>query len=364
MRELCKVFLCLIAIVGLQSAAFGQIGYSLTDNNRDVSGLDQQYYQFDLATGTGTLIAYLTPNGQPSGPGNPTIRREYEGLASIGSTLYGISEFDTELCNTGSDPITGLASDLRIFRVPGTYPAANGVAGAIGPQIGETCFPSGYTESAAAYNPNDGWIYAIAADDQLPADDIRTGLYRVSPSTGLATLVGNNASPTQDPGASTARGVIKTAACTGVNTPVNCSAGGEENPYIDGLAILPDGRIYGTAARLNDSNDFHGGLYRLFSAGGNVGRAQWIGYLFQGFDRNEDTGLANAGNTLYMMLELGPSLWTIPDVTPTAFGQGPNARAVPRNFASGNNNMTSPGCLRTPVCGDFEGFDIPNVPLR
>lgn len=361
MKELLRAFLCVIAIVGLQSATFAQIGYSITDNNRDATGLDQQYYAFDLSTGTGTLVAHLTSNGLPGGT---QIRREYEGLAAIGSTLFGVAEYDQENCNTGSDPLTGLASDVRMFRVPGTYPLANGVNNAIGPQVGETCFPSGFTEAAAAYNPNDGWIYAIASDDTLPAGDIRSGLYRVSPTTGLATLVGNNASPTPPPGSSTARGVIKTATCTGVNTPSNCSAGGEENPYIDGLAILPDGRIYGTAARLNDSGNFHGGFYRLFSAGANAGKAQWIGYLFEGQDINQDTGLANSGNTLYMILELGPSLWTIPDVTPTAFGQGPNARAVPRNFASGNNTMTAPGCVRTPVCGDFEGFDIPVVPIR
>jgi len=354
MGQLFRALFCLIAIAAVQSAAFGQIAYSLTDNNRDVSGLDQQYYQFDLSTGTGTLITNLVVNGQ-------VIRREYEGLASIGSTLYGISEFDTENCNTGSDPITGLASDLRKFRVPGTYPAANGVGSAIGPQVGETCFPSGYTESAAAYNAGDGWIYAIASDDTLPAGDIRSGLYRVSPSTGLATLVGNNLAPG---GGGVQRGIIKTAACTGVNVPNLCSAGGEENPYIDGLAILPDGRIYGTAARLNDAGAFHGGLYRLFATGANAGRAQWIGYMFNGVDINQDTGLANSGNTLYMILELGPTLWTIPNVTPTAFGDAPNARAVAAVLPGGGNTMTAPGCLRVPTCGDFEGFDIPSVQLR
>src|SRR5262245_19774149 len=147
MRQLSKILACLVAIGSLQSAMFGQIAYSITDNNRDVTNLDQQYYQFDLSTGQGTLLANLVVNGQQ-------VRREYEGIASIGSSLYAVSEFDTEVCNTGSDPLTGLASDLRTFRTPGTYPLANGVANPIGPQIGETCFPSGYTEAAAAYNPN------------------------------------------------------------------------------------------------------------------------------------------------------------------------------------------------------------------
>ncbi|MDQ3130165.1 MAG: hypothetical protein M3Q99_05320, partial [Acidobacteriota bacterium] len=119
----------------MQSTVSAQIGYSISDNNRDSTNLQQQYYQFDLSTGQGTLISNLTLNGQ-------TIRREYEGLAGIGSTLFGVAEFDTELCNTGSDPITGLAADLRVFRHGGTspnppYPQANGIQNAIGPQIGE-----------------------------------------------------------------------------------------------------------------------------------------------------------------------------------------------------------------------------------
>lgn len=342
MRSLFKALLCVAVIVTVQASAWGQIAYSITDNNRDVLQLDQQYYQFDLATGAGTLIGPLTINGQ-------TVRREYEGLASIGSVLYGVTEFDTELCNTGSDPITGLSADLRTFRTAGTYPIANGIANPIGPQIGETCFPAGFTESAAAYNPTDGWIYAIAADDTLPASAPRSRLFRVSPTTGLATQIGSGA---------TAAGLIKTAD----------SLGGDENPYFDGLAILPDGRIFATENRFNNNGTAHGGLYQLFATGPNAGRARWITNTLP-TDVNRDTGLANVGNTLYLLLE-DARVYVITDLTPSAPG---TAKATPLVFPQGNpagsNTLSTPGCLRTTIpgnsfCGDFEGFDIPVISVR
>lgn len=352
MKHVLKAMLCLAVMIAVQAQVFGQIAYSITDNNRDVTGLQQQYYAFDLSTGAGTLISDLTINGQ-------TVRREYEGLASIGSTLYGVAEFDTELCNSGSDPITGLSADLRVFRTATTYPVANGIADAVGPQIGELCTPSGFTEAAAAYNPVDGWIYSIAADDTLPASAPRSRLYRVSPTTGLSTQIGSGA---------TAAGLIKTAACTGVNTPSLCSAGGDENPYFDGLAITADGRIYATEARFNNSSaTTNGGLFRLFATGAQAGRAQFVSNLFS-TDVNRDTGLASVGNTLYLLLEDG-RVYSIGNLTPQAFGAPPEARATPLVFAGGGNTLTTPGCLR-PIafpgqfCGDLEGFDIPALPIR
>lgn len=338
MRNLFKAILAVAAIVSLNAAAFGQIGYSITDNNRDVTNLPQQYYQFDLATGQGTLISNLTLNGQ-------TIRREYEGLASIGSVLYGVAEFDTELCNTGSDPVTGLASDLRIFRTPGTYPQANGVSGPIGPQIGETCFPSGFTEAAAAYNATDGWIYAIASDDTLPANAPRSRLFRISPTTGLATQIGSGA---------TAAGLIKTAD----------SQGGDENPYFDGLAVTADGRIFASENRFNNNAGANGAIYQLFATGANAGRARFITNTLP-TDVNRDTGLAAFGNTLYLLLEDG-RVYTITDLTP---GPAGTAKATALVFPLGNpansNTLSTPGCLSTGAfCGDLEGFDIPVLPIR
>jgi hypothetical protein len=338
MKNLLKAFLCIVAIVSVPPFASAQIAYSITDNNRDVTNLQQQYYQFDLSTGQGTLISSLTLNGQ-------TIRREYEGLASVGSVLYGVAEFDTELCNTGSDPITGLAADLRIFRVPGNYPLPNGVANAIGPQIGELCFPAGFTESAAAYNPVDGFIYAIASDDTLPTTAPRSRIFRVSPTTGLATQIGD------------AAGITLTA-----------GSGGDQNPYFDGLAILPDGRAFATEARFTNnptqSSDpnvaDNGGLYRIFLTGPNAGRATFVKYLFP-TDVNRDTGAASTPNgVIYVLLEDARVWSTTADpgtpVTPLVF---------PNGNPAGSNTLSTPGCLRpTPFCGDFEGFDIPTPALR
>ncbi len=339
MKLISRISLCIAILISLQSFALGQLAYSITDNNRDVTNLQQQYYQFDLATGQGTLISDLTLNGQ-------TIRREYEGFASIGGVLYGVAEFDVELCNTGSDPITGLSADLRIFRGPNTYPLANGIAGPIGPQVGELCFPAGFTESAAAYNPIDGFIYAIASDDLLPASAPRSRIFRVSPTNGLATQVG-----------------------TGTGITLTAGSGGDENPYFDGLAILPDGRAYGSEARFNNnptqSTDpavaDNAGLYRIFLTGPNAGRATFTKYLLA-TDVNRDTGLANLGFTLYLLLEDG-RVYTTTAEAPV------NAVAVPAVFPLGNpagsNTLSTPGCLR-PIafpgqfCGDFEAFDIPN----
>lgn len=342
MRNLLNAVICIALIATLQTVGFGQIAYSITDNNRDALGLEQQYYQFDLSTGQGTLLSNLVIDGQ-------VIRREYEGLASIGSTLYGVAEFDAEVCNTGSDPVTGLASDVRLFRTPGNYPLANGIDSPIGPQIGETCFPSGFTEAAAAYNPIDGWIYAIASDDTLPSTAPRSRLFRVSPTTGLATQVGSGP---------TANGIIKTTD----------SLGGDENPYFDGLAILPDGRIYASENRFNNTGSAHGAVYQLFATGPNAGRARFITNTLP-TDVNRDTGLANVGTLLYLLLEDG-RVYTISDLTPSAPG---TAKAVPMVFSQGNpagsNTLSAPGCLRVtvpgePFCGDFEGFDIPVVAVR
>ncbi len=338
MKRSLKAIFSLVFIATMAAAVPAQIAYSITDNNRDVTNLQQQYYQFDLATGQGTLISNLVLNGQ-------VIRREYEGLAAIGSVLYGVSEFDTELCNTGSDPVTGLSSDLRIFRTPGTYPTANGITGPIGPQVGETCFVSGFTESAAAYNPVDGWIYAIAADDNLPASAPRSRLYRVSPTTGLATQIGSGA---------TALGLIKTA-----DSPL-----GDENPYFDGLAITADGRIFASENRFNNAPGANGAIFQLFATGANAGRARFITNTLP-TDVNRDTGLASFGNTLYLLLE-DARVYTITDLVPSTTNV---AKATPLVFPlgspAGSNTMSTPGCLSTGAfCGDFEGFDIPTLPIR
>lgn len=317
MKNFVKVLVIIITIVSLQSLVSAQIGYSVTDNNRDATGLEQQYYRFDLATGQGTLIQNLG-----------TIRREYEGFASSGSVLFGVSEFDTENCQTGSDPITGLSADVRIFRTTG-----------VGPQIGETCINIG-TEAAAGYNQQDGFIYSIASDDLFPTSAPRSRLYRISPTTGVSTQIG----PTD-----------------GITLTADSPAGGEQNPYMDGFTILPDGRAFGTEARFGSTTGTpgqseRGSMYRVFLSGPNAGRASFVKNLFT-FDAGRDTGLANTQDgTIYVLLEDGRVFLTSA------------SRTSPVTAAS-YGTLTTPGCLR-PIsfpgqfCGDFEAFDIPAPALR
>jgi hypothetical protein len=317
-------------------SAQSTIGYSISDNNTDDPPFnEQQFYSFDVNTGVGTLITGLGGQGAPEGTAG--LKREYEGLASIGSVLYGVSQpLAGTMCNTGNDPILGLNSDVRIFRVNGTYPLANGVQSAIGPQIGETCADFG-EESSAAYDPISGFIWAVFSDDLLPATAPRSRLYRISPTTGLATQIGPPAGMTE----------------------VNPALPGDDFPYIDGLAILPNGQAFGTDARftnnpIQDPDNINGafdngGLYRIFLTGANAGRATWVKYLFRS-DFNRDTGAANIGLTVYILIEDGRIFNTLTDA------------ASPIN---GPVTLSLPGCLGNgSFCGDLEGFDIPQPGVR
>lgn len=338
MKNLNKALVCLVAIFTLQMATLAQstIGYSITDNNTDDPPFnEQQFYSFDVNGGAATLITGLGGQGAPEGTAG--LKREYEGLASIGSVLYAVSQpLAGTSCNNNNDPLLGLNSDLRIFRVPGTYPLANGVASPIGPQIGETCADFG-EESSAAYNPVDGNIWAVFSDDLLPASAPRSRLYRISPTTGLATQVGPAAGMTE----------------------VNPALPGDDFPYIDGLAILPNGNAFGTEARFtnnpvqdpDNTNGVadNGGLYRVFLTGANAGRATFIKYQFRA-DLNRDTGAGNIGLRVYTLIEDGRIFNTLTD----------SVTAV-----NGPVTITFPGCLGNgSFCGDLEGFDIPQPGLR
>lgn len=342
MKTVSKVLVCLVAVFALQMSAFGQsfVGYTIADNNTDDPPFnEQQYYSFNVQTGAGTLIAGLGGQGAPEGTGGD--KREYEGIASIGSVLYGVSQpLAGTLCNNGNDPLLGLNSHVRIFRVAGTYPLVNGVPSAIGPQVGETCADFG-EESSAAYSPVDGFIYAVFSDDLLPATAPRSRLYRISPTSGLATFI----PPTTGPN------------LTGMTEAV--STLGDDFPYVDGLAITPNGFIWGIDLRFsnaavqdpdNTAGAFdNGGLYRIFSTGPNAGRAQFIKNLTR-TDLNRDSGGANVGFQVYFLAENGFVYNT--DTTATGVVNGPVT-------------LTLPGCLGNGTfCGDLEGFDIPQPAVR
>src|SRR5262245_62849538 len=157
--------------------------------------------------------------------------------------------------NTGNDPITGVSVDLRIFRYNGpqqTVPTSvnrlpapvelKDAAGAdmlntgtggqastvIGPQIGETCIAFG-TESALGYNAQDGYLYSIASDDLIPLPNVRSRIYKIDPTTGLAVASADITNPAFAAG----------------------QPNGDLNPYLDGMTILPNGTAYGPEVRFD-----------------------------------------------------------------------------------------------------------------
>lgn len=399
MKKRTKVLVCLIAILSLQTSAWAQTAYSITDNNQDATLRRQQLYRINIANGDTFYIGDLvSPTGQ-------RMIREYEGLASIGSALYGVAEFaglggTGTNCNTGDDPWTGLSSDVRQFRifaageaspaapsgaqqtvpdagnpVPAQIALGNGQNTNAGPQIGETCVNSddGGTESAMGYNQVDGFLWSISSDDNFPATGVRSRLYRISPSTGLAQRM-----------------------CTIGNADFAVD-GGDQFPYLDGMTIFPTGAAFSTEARFSldpnpgdaDTRDF-GGLYQIPLPAAPVGgdgnspcEADFIKYLFP-VDVNQDTGLAHDGTTLYILLEqgmiyqtntlvAGAVLFRAAMSTPGAVsgaGGGDNNGVVAGGVVEGRIEGCRGAVAADPefqngiaatigACRDFEGFDIP-----
>jgi hypothetical protein len=392
------VAICLLTIFGMQTAALGQTGYSITDNNQDATNRRQQLYRINISNGDTSFI------GDVVGPAGQRIIREYEGIASIGSTVYGVAEFaglggvGTD-CNTGDDPITGLSSDLRTFKVfpaggasptfpsgpqqtvPSTgnpTPAQLGLGNGqntlsnVSLQIGETCINTddGGTEAGAGYNAVDGFLWSISSDDNFPATGVRSRLYRISPTTGLAQRM-----------------------CTIGNADF-ATDGGDQFPYLDGMTILSSGAAFATEARFSvdpngadaDNRDF-GGLYQIPLPASPVGgdgngacESDFVKYLFP-VDANLDTGLAHSGTTLFILLERGTIFQT--NILPTGavlfraamstpgavdganggdadgFGPGVVAEGRIEGCRGGDGAVAEFAAGGVGVCRDFEGFDIP-----
>jgi hypothetical protein len=359
-----------LVLLSLSSAVFGQnLAYSITDNNQDASGRRQQFYQINVSNGETTYLGdIVSSSGQ-------RVIREYEGIASIGGSVYGVAEFAGLTgggvdCNTGDDPVTGLSSDLRVLRrgpvqtvptaanpTPAQVTGPNGLNTVLGPQIGETCVNAadGGTEAGMGYNALDGFFYSISSDDLFPATGVRSRLYRISPSTGLATFVAT------------------------VTNPDFATDGGDEFPYLDGFTVFPNGEAYGTEARFSidpnagdaDNRDA-GGLYRINLA---TGDSDFIKYLFP-TDLNVDTGLASRGtNTLFILNERG-IIYQTTTAGNTAVSAGTAMRTTGATSGAGGGaaGLRIQGCRGAVVanpefeegitpsvggCRDFEGFDIP-----
>jgi hypothetical protein len=435
--------LCCIAIIGsMFTSTFAQIGYTITDNDQDVTSRPQQLYRVNVANGDTRYVGDLVVDRNDDASINDStavgigerIQREYEGLASIRSTVYAVPEFApldgiVERCGTGSDPIDGLSVDLRPFRVEGpkqtlpsvanrlpapvkfANPSGVGQAGfgnqgyissVAGPSIGETCINFG-SESALGYNINDGYFYSVASDDLILLPNTRSRMYKINAQTGLAVAGCDVVNPNQ----------LGPAANNGQPT-------GDFQPYLDGLTITPNGRVYGTELRFDNDpnaadadNRDNGGLYQIDISSlaafnlSNVQNPQGVGlnpplgacnavlvsYLLPA-DINRDTGLANANNSntnLFMLNEFGliyamtlnvagPAsvLTAINNVAPVTMGT--NGILATTDGATGGlatkriegcRGKTAPGAGNPPsvnefnaaptvgICSDFEGFDIP-----
>ncbi len=370
MKNTIKIFTTMLVMFSMSLAILGQnLAYSVTDNNQDASGRKQQFYQINVSNGETTYLGDLV-----SSSGQRVIR-EYEGIASIGSTVYGVAEYAGLTgggvdCNTGDDPITGLSSDLRVLRRgpvqtvptaanpnPPLVSGTNGLNTIFGPQIGETCINASDagTEAGMGYNALDGFFYSISSDDLFPATGTRSRLYRISPSTGLATFVAD------------------------VTNPDFSTDGGDAFPYLDGFTVFPNGEAYGTEARFSqdpnggdpDTRDW-GGLYRINLTNGD---SDFIKYLFP-TDLNVDTGLASRGtNTLFILNERGIIYQTTTSpTTPVSAGTAMRTTGATSGAGGGAAGLRIEGCRGAVVanpefeegitpsvggCRDFEGFDIP-----
>src|SRR5262245_14797584 len=410
-----KALLALVVILSLQSVGFAQtFGYSATDNDQDATNRPQQFYKINIITGETQYLGDLLVDCNNDGAFNEStaagtgerVQREYEGIASIDGVLYAVPEFANlqgvgQLCNTGQDPISGLSVDLRTLRyngpvqnVPtplnrlpepvelldggGASMANSGTV--VGPQVGETCIAFG-SESALGYNTLDGYLYSIASDDLIQLPAIRSRIYKIDPTTGLAVAGANIVNPTFGGGGPDP---------------------GDQNPYIDGFTILPNGFAYGSEVRFDvdpnagdaDSCDA-GGLYRIFLASGtnpggnnctngaavNMGDACLVKHLISGVI-GRDTGLANQANgTMYMLQERGIifrftavqtcnvvqlNTMKTTGAASGAGGGGAGQRIAGCRGAIGvgaDANEFEPLAPTVGACRDFEGFDVPLVTL-
>jgi hypothetical protein len=405
MKKFFQLLVCLVAIISLQSFVVAQTnGYSITDNDQDATNFPQQLYRININSGETKYLGDLLVDRNGDGVYNTStasgtgerVQREYEGLASIGGVLYGVPEFANlqgvgQLCNTGNDPISGLAVDLRTFRYNGPQqivptpgnPNPNPVGlpsgfsnTVVGPQIGETCIAFG-TESAMGYNAIDGFLYSIASDDLIALPAIRSRIYKIDPTTGLAVASADITNPAF----------------------VQGQPNGDFNPYLDGLTILPNGTTYGSEVRFDvdpnaadpDTRDA-GALYQVFlgtgtnPAGNQCAVGSAVSFGTTCLVKNllptvlsRDTGLANTANGLiYILNERGiiyrttaaqtTAVTTLATMRTTGAtsGAGGGAAGLRIEGCRGFNaaDQFEPTAPTVGGCRDFEGFDIPLVTLN
>jgi len=238
MKILVKALVCAAVLVSVQSNVFAQFGYTVSDHDNLVP---QELIRFDIDT---CQVESL-------GPINTLA--EQEGLFSVGSLLFGYSEFDPALTN----PLESIPA-TRLLPPPQTQ------GGPLGPDPNQPICrnPAGAfgTESAAAYNPLDGFVYVANSDDLQPAGQVRTRFFRFKPGCQDFQVLATSTT------------------------------------YVDGLAFDSQGNGYASDMRLTDR------IYRFNPATQSLTA---LGPLGPATD--QDSGLAYdfENDRLILLLELG-----------------------------------------------------------
>lgn len=314
-----KTMVAAALVVAAQSVAFAQnIGFSI--NDRD-NALPQLCYRIDVSNGAATEVGDLVDNITGA-----NAVAEYEGLASVGSVLYGVSEFDPALGN----PLER-ANIATISPEPASNPAGGECRRAIIGQSGDGAANTLFgTEAGSAYRSQDGFIYTVYGDDLTvgPRGEIMR-LYTNSPTNGRAVFVGD----------------------VRLDTPTGAAI------YVDGLAIDSTGAIFGSDGRgiAGQPESFYRiNLPRVADPNNPGNFVVTATRLCTLPASNEDTGLAfDFANSRFFILYEG--------ATPSA----PAPRVQQITAASGACVLGTENNLNPlPIAGDFEAFDIPRQTVR
>ncbi len=244
MKALLKVLVCAAILVSVPSLASAQFGYTVADFN---GGAPQRLYRFDVNDGIMEDLGLIETN------------TEQEGLYSMGSLLFGYSEYDAAL--TTADE-RGPGSRLLLF--PGAANAPN-LFGAP-PNTNLSVCRAGAaaqfgTESGAAYNPVDGYVYVVNSNDNPNDGVVGSRFFRFKPG------------------------------CTSFQ-----QIGLQTNLYVDGVAVDQAGNVYMSDFRLQDRiyrfNTVDGALTPIGTLGFAITRDSGLAW---DFENNRLLGLAENG---------------------------------------------------------------------
>lgn len=273
MKSAIKALVCAAVLVSMSLSAMAQLGYTVSDHD---NASPQELIRFDVGScGVENL-------------GTINTLAEQEGLFSVGSILFGYSEYDPALAD--------LEEAIPASRM---LPPPNTNGGPLGPNPNRAICrnPAGAfgTESGAAYNPADGYVYVVNSDDTIPAGTIRSRFFKFKPGCQDFQEIGTGS-------------LIA----------------------IDGLAIDAQGNGYASDMRQTDR------IYRFNPATGSL--TAMANALGPAIDSDSGLGWDFENDRLFLLLEQGP-LYVV-NVTGAGAGSGTLQCTVMFD-------------------DDMEGFDIP-----